>query len=318
MTETPLPDPTGGAVCPGPRPTLLVTGMSGAGRSTSLRALEDVGYEVVDNLPLSLLPVAARMRGGDGAPLAVGVDARSRSFSVDRLIAALDYLCVELSPKPLLLFIDCDDVSLQRRFTENRSRHPLAQDRPLMDGLRAERELLAPLKQRADHVIDTSNFDSRRLRGLIQRLGAPDGAPLVVSVLSFSFREGLPREADFVFDARFLRNPHYDPELRPLDGRNPRVADYVAADPDFAGVFENLRRLLEPLLPRYRAEGKSYLTLAIGCTGGRHRSVFIAERLTGWLIEIGVAASVFHRDVERETTRRAAPSDDVGARLNAP
>jgi UPF0042 nucleotide-binding protein len=191
---------------------------------------------------------------------------------------------------------------LVRRFTETRRRHPLAQDRPVLDGIQAERRLMQPLRGRADLLFDTSLLAPAEFRRLLAghlSLAGASGLGMMTFVTSFSFRQGLPREADLVLDVRFLQNPHYDPLLKPLSGRDPEVARYVERDPGFAGFFAGLTAWLGPLLPRYEAEGKTYLTLAVGCTGGRHRSVFVAERLAQWLAGLGRPVVLAHRDLER-------------------
>ena len=203
-----------------------------------------------------------------------------------------------------MLFIDCDDETLCRRYTETRRRHPLAIDRPLIDGIHHERDLVSPLRSRADLVIDTTSLPPGELKRMLSGYFGLDSKPgLVVFVTSFSYRKGLPREADLVFDARFLSNPHYDPALRPLTGRDPRVAAHVEEDVGFAQFFNTLVDLLGPLLPRFAAEGKSYLTIAVGCTGGRHRSVVITEKLTHWLRENGQRVDLRHRELEEEDNK---------------
>jgi len=200
-----------------------------------------------------------------------------------------------------LVFLDCEDEVLRRRFTETRRRHPLALDRPVVDGIVRERQLISPLRDRADWVIDTSGLAIADLKRMLQAGAAPGQSPaLAVFVVSFAYRNGLPRDADLVFDVRFLRNPHYVPKLRALSGRDPEVRDYVETDPSFAPWFDRLTALLRPLLPRFEEEGKSYLTVAIGCTGGRHRSVTIAERLAAWFAAQGRRAELSHRDLDRE------------------
>ncbi|HIP80578.1 MAG TPA: RNase adapter RapZ [Kiloniellaceae bacterium] len=284
---------------------VLVTGMSGAGRSTALRILEDEGYEAIDNLPLSLLDAVVG-EVGLKRPIAVGVDIRTRDFAVGPVLDQLDALARSPRFATTLLFVDCEDEVLGRRFTETRRRHPLAQDRPVADGIAAERRLVAPLRERADMMIDSSRLTPADFRAqLLGHVGLAGGAGMTVFVTSFSFRQGLPREADLVFDVRFLANPHYDPALRPLSGRDEAVAGYVARDPGFAPFFDHLTRMLAPLLPRYEREGKSYLTIAIGCTGGRHRSVFTAERLAAWLAEEGRPVHLGHRDIARDPQRAA-------------
>lgn len=298
MSPAPLP--------PGARqPVVVVTGLSGAGLSTALKCLEDLGYEAVDNLRLSLLAhLVAQSGSGDRAagvrPLAVGIDSRTRDFSAQALVAELERLRLDPDLDVRLLFMDAADEALRRRYTETRRPHPLALDRPVPDGISLERGLLAPLLDHADVVIDTTHLsihDVRRLLGGHFRL---DMVPtLQVFVTSFSFRHGVPREADLVFDVRFLANPHWEPGLRPLSGNDAAVGAYVEADPDYAEFFANLTRLLAPLLPRYSHEGKHYLTVAIGCTGGRHRSVFIANQLSDWLKTQGLRVGTAHRDLDR-------------------
>lgn len=286
---------------------VLVTGMSGAGRSTTLRVLEDEGYEAIDNLPLSLLDAVVNEVGLQ-RPVAVGVDIRNRDFAVAPVLEQIRRLAGDPRFDLTLLFIDCDDEVLGRRYTETRRRHPLAQGRPVADGIALERRLVAPLRERADLVIDSSQLAPGELRRqLLGRFGLSGTPGMAVFLTSFSYRHGLPREADLVFDVRFLTNPHYDPVLRPLSGRDEAVADYVARDPDFAPFFGQLTAMLEGLLPRYEREGKSYLTIALGCTGGRHRSVFVAERLAAWLGERGRAVHLAHRDLAREPARTAGP-----------
>jgi RNase adapter protein RapZ len=279
---------------------VLITGMAGAGRSTALKALEDIGYEAVDNLPLKLLPALIREAGN--RPVAVGIDSRTRDFAVSSVIEELDSLKQDPALQVRLIFLDCEDELLRRRFTETRRRHPLALDRPVMDGIIRDRELISPLRDRADWVIDTSGLAIADVRRMLQGTTAPgENTALAVFLVSFAYRHGLPRDADLVFDVRFLRNPHYVPELRPRTGRDPEVRDYVEADPAFGPWFERLTELLRPLLPRFEDEGKSYLTVAIGCTGGRHRSVTVAERLAAWFTAQGRRAELRHRDLEGES-----------------
>ena len=288
------------------RPTrlVLVTGMSGAGRSTALRVLEDEGYEAIDNLPLSLLDEVVNEVGLQ-RPIAVGVDIRNRDFAVGPVLEQLDRLAANPRFAITLLFFDCDDEVLGRRFTETRRRHPLAQGRPVADGIAVERRLVAPLRERADMMIDSSYLTPADLRQqLLGRFGLEGTLGMSVFVTSFSFRQGLPREADLVFDVRFLANPHYDPELKPFSGRDAAVAAYVERDPGFRPFFEQLTAMLGGLLPRYEREGKSYLTIAVGCTGGRHRSVFVAERLAAWIGAEGRQVHLAHRDIAREPARK--------------
>jgi RNase adapter protein RapZ len=277
-------------------PLILVTGLSGAGHSSALRALEDLGYEAVDNLPLTLLNAPA----GFDRPVALGIDSRTRGFSADALLERVDRLRSDPGLAVTLLFLTCSDEVLQRRFTETRRRHPLALDRPVADGIRQERLLLERLGDEADLVIDSTDLSVADLKRLMQGHYALDRRPgLAIAVTSFSYRYGLPREADLVFDVRFLSNPHYRDELRPLTGRDAAVGRHIEADPAYGPFFAHLTDLLLPLLPGYEREGKSYLTLAVGCTGGRHRSVYVAERLAAWLAAQGRKVDLRHRDVAR-------------------
>jgi RNase adapter protein RapZ len=284
------------------RPVVVVTGMSGAGLSTALKCLEDLGYEAVDNLPMNM--VDALVEQGDLAsrPVAITVDARTRHFSSDALTTHIHTLASRSDLAVRLVFLECADEILQRRYTETRRRHPLAVDRPVADGILRERTLLAPLKERADVTIDTSLLSIHDLRRILAGHFKLSAEPtLHVFVTSFSFRQGVPREADLVFDVRFLTNPHYDPRLRPMTGLDEPVAARVAEDPDYEDFFRHLTSLLQPLLPRYNQEGKSYLTIAVGCTGGRHRSVFVAETLARWLGGQGYKVGLTHRDLDRSS-----------------
>ena len=277
-------------------PLILVTGLSGAGHSTALRALEDLGYEAVDNLPLSFLITPESI----DRPMAVAVDSRTRGFSPEALLERIERLRADPTLKVSLVFLTCSDEVLQRRYTETRRRHPMAQDRPVADGIRQERLLLDGLSAAADLVIDSSDLAIADLKRLMQgHFGLERQPGLAIAVMSFSYRHGLPREADLVFDARFLANPHYRPELRDLTGRDAAVGRHVEADPAFGRFFGDLTDMLVPLLPGFEREGKSYLTLAVGCTGGRHRSVFVAERLAAWLTSQGRPVSLRHRDIAR-------------------
>jgi len=292
---------------PPSRRVVAITGMSGAGLSTALKVLEDLGYEAVDNLPLSLVPALVEQAEAAGDPVAVVVDSRNRSFEAARLRAVLDALRADPGRDVRLLFLDASDEVLQQRFTETRRRHPLAVDRPVTDGIQRERALVGSLRDDATLVVDSSALSLPDFRRLMQGHFDPAGrSGLFVFVQSFSYRLGIPREADLVFDVRFLDNPHYDPVLRPLTGRDPAVGEAIRRDPDYHGFWANLTALLGPLLPRYAREGKSYLTIAVGCTGGRHRSVFVAERLREWLAGLGHRVALAHRDTDRGPARPAA------------
>jgi UPF0042 nucleotide-binding protein len=284
---------------------ILVSGVSGAGKSSALRQLEDLGYEAVDNMPMSL--VERLVLGGDGDtgmsesnPLAIGIDIRTRDFDASKLMSLLDQLHNASNVDVHLVFLDCDDEVLGRRFEETRRRHPLAADRQVSDGLRLERQIMEPVRARADTVIDTSDFILGDLKMRLEQAFAIEDDPgLAIFVMSFSFKRGIPRDADLVFDVRFLKNPHYDADLRPLTGQSPDVQAFVSTDPAFNGFFANLTAMLLPLLPRYRAEGKSYLTIAFGCTGGKHRSVFLTERLAASFEANGWPARIRHRDLDK-------------------
>lgn len=287
---------------------VVVSGLSGAGKTTALKLLEDYGYEAVDNLPLALLrrlAVADETGSAEHQPrraIAVGIDCRTRDFQPDQLIALLGELRQRDDLAVQLLYFDCVDDVLLKRFTATRRRHPLAGDRPVADGIAAERRLMLPLRAAADLVIDTSTAALPELRQTLAAQFALDALPgLSIMVLSFSYKQGLPREADLVFDVRFLRNPHYDEVLRPQTGTEPAVASYVTADPGYADFFGRLRDMIDALLPRYTEEGKRYLTIAIGCTGGKHRSVVVAEALGKHLRESGQRVDIRHRDRDLAT-----------------
>ena len=285
------------------RPFVLITGMSGAGRGTALHALEDLGYVAVDNVPLPLLGDLVRSTSGAlgeiAAPLAFGVDTRTYGFDPHDLQRRLRELRLRADLAPRLLFLDCETETLRRRYTETRRPHPLAPDRPVTDGIADERRLIMDLRDSADVSIDTSALTPHQFKQLLAGHFAIGGVTgMRISVMSFSFRRGLPREADLVFDVRFLKNPHYDPMLKPLTGVDPEVVAFIATDPDFEPFMGRLEGMIGPLLPRFDAEGKSYLTVAVGCTGGRHRSVAIAERLAGWLRGAGRSVTLSHRDVD--------------------
>jgi UPF0042 nucleotide-binding protein len=292
-----------------PKRLLLVTGLSGAGKSTVLNTLEDVGWEVVENLPLSLLShlLATPPSAGsaDDRPLAIGLDSRTRGFDARKIVDQVKALAKDRNHPVETVYLDCAGAELVRRYSETRRRHPLATDRPATDGIAEERELMAPLRRWADHVIDTTDTDANALRQQVRtRFGAGADVP-TLSVLSFGFARGLPRNADLVFDMRFLRNPHWQTDLRPLTGLDDPVAGFITGDPAYEDAVSRMEELILTLLPRYRAEGKSYVTVAFGCTGGRHRSVHVAHRVAARLRAAGFSPTVEHRDL-------ALPSrDDV-------
>ena len=283
---------------------LLVTGMSGAGKSTVLDALEDMGWDCVDNLPTALLDAfvhgerAARQK----MPVAVGMDVRSRGFDAKALPALLKSIA---GVTPEILYLDCAGAELMRRFGETRRRHPLAPDRPAEDGIARERGLTAPLRRQADVVLDTTDLTPVELRdALLQRYGGEIDQP-ILTLASFGFARGISRAADLVFDMRFIANPHWIDQLRPLTGENREVQAYVAADPAWTPTLDQIEALLSGLIPRYWAAGKSYLTVAFGCTGGRHRSVAAAAEMALRLHAAGFSPIVRHRDLA------SPPSDTI-------
>jgi UPF0042 nucleotide-binding protein len=285
------------------RPFVLVTGLSGAGRASALRALEDLGYVAVDNVPLPLLGDLMRSTAGSpgemAAPLAFGVDTRTYGFDAKNLVRRLQQLRQRPDLAARLLYLDCDTETLQRRYTESRRPHPMAPDRPVVDGIVDERKQIGWMRDSADIVIDTSSLSPHQFKQVLSghfTLGNQVG--MRIAVMSFSFRRGLPREADLVFDVRFLKNPHYVPELKPLTGQDRAVVEFIGGDPDYEPFIGRLEGMIGPLLPRFDAEGKSYLTIAVGCTGGRHRSMAVAERLADWLRGEGRSVSLMHRDTE--------------------
>lgn len=285
------------------RPFVVVSGLSGAGRVTALSALADMGYVAVDNMPLSLFGDLVRSTTGkpgeEAPPLAFGIDTRTFGFDPRVLVERVRELRKHPSLAVRLLFLEADTETLQRRYTESRRPHPVAPDRPVVDGIEQERSQIGFMRDHADVRIDTSGLSPHRLKQILTGHFALGPAPGVrISVMSFSFRRGLPREADLVFDARFLKNPHYEPTLRALTGRDAAVAAFVATDPDYGPFVDRLKALIGPLLPRFDAEGKSYLTIAVGCTGGRHRSVALAEELAEWLRSAGRSVTLSHRDAE--------------------
>jgi UPF0042 nucleotide-binding protein len=287
------------------RRLVLVTGMSGGGKASILRALEDLGYEAVDNPPL---PLIESLVAGTARRLAIGVDARTHGFDAARVLDVMDKLRANPALDPTLVYAWASRDALMRRYTETRRRHPLAPQGLVSDGIEAEEALTAALRTEADLVIDTSGLPVPELRLMIDRRfgdeSRADGkAGLLVALISFAFPGGLPMEADMVFDARFLRNPHYDPILRSRTGLDPDVADFVEADPDYAAFFARIGDLLDLVLPRFVAEGKKVATIAIGCTGGRHRSVHIVERLSRRLDGAGWRLNVAHRELSKQGRR---------------
>lgn len=281
---------------------IVLTGVSGAGKSQAIRALEDLGYFCVDNLPVLLLPTMAELTmRSDGAiaKAAVVIDVREGAM-LARFPKLYRQLKRVVGLRPMLIFLDANDETLVRRFSETRRPHPLGRDSSTVEGIASERRMLAPIRTIADEVIDTSSMTVHELRKAF--MASPRGGPRaqgpLVTLLSFGFKHGVPPDADLVFDARFLPNPHFVPALRPQTGKNRSVVAFLKKFPDTGEFLARVASLLEFLLPRYATEGKSYITVAVGCTGGRHRSVFLAEALRTRLADLsGLRFRVRHRDI---------------------
>lgn len=283
---------------------VLITGPSGAGRSTAIHALEDLGFEVIDNLPLSLVP---RLIDGPtlGRPIALGLDVRNRDFNSTALIELIDTLTRDPRVSLELIYLDCDPSELIRRYSQTRRRHPLAPMETPTEGIDREIDLLGPIRVRADHLIDTSEMSPHDLKAeIIKWFDRGVAEHMAVSVQSFSYKRGLPRGLDMVFDCRFLTNPYWQADLRSKDGRDPSVAAHIETDPRFADFFQRLQGLVLMLLPAHLEEGKAHLSIGFGCTGGQHRSVAVAEKLGKVLAEAGWPVSKRHRELERKA---AAP-----------
>jgi UPF0042 nucleotide-binding protein len=287
---------------------VLVTGMSGAGKSTVLDALEDMGWDTVDNLPADLLSEFVHGDQCRTVPVAIGMDVRSRGFDaalLPELIGSIDGV------EPEILFLDCRSSELMRRFDKTRRRHPLAQDRPAEDGIARERQLLEPLRAAADAVIDTTDLTPVELGEELRRRFGTD-SERVLTLVSFGFGQGISRTADLVFDMRFLANPHWVDELRPLTGKDKAVRDYVERDPAWTDSMDRIEALLTEWIPRYWAAGKSYLTIAFGCTGGRHRSVAAAVEMAERLRAAGFTPNIRHRDLA------STPNDRIEDKAGRP
>nr|WP_206377356.1 RNase adapter RapZ [Sphingobium sp. TB-6] len=294
---------------------MLVSGLSGAGKTTALKTLEDMGWEVVDNLPLVLLgrlldtPLPEGHNEGIDRPLALGIDARTRGFDAGAIVQRIKALRSRHGHDVETLFLDCSDAELERRFAETRRRHPLAADRPAAHGIARERELTEPLRRWANQVIDTSSLSSNGLQQEIRNRFSREGlSDPVLTIMSFGYSRGVPLSADLMFDMRFLRNPHWEDALRPKTGLDPDVAAYIMEDPAYEEAIGRIEQLLTLLLPRYAGGGKSYITVAFGCTGGRHRSVHVTERVARYLQDAGFSPTVSHRNME------SAPQDALEKR----
>lgn len=287
---------------PLPKSILIVTGLSGAGKSSTLRTLEDLGWEVVDNLPLALLdrllaaPTPEGYASDEARPLAIGIDSRTRGFDAKAIVRRVERLKNDHEHVEML-FLDCSDSVLERRYAETRRRHPLAQDRPAADGIARERELMEPLRNAADHLIDSSDLAVNGLQTEIRQRFA-GSFESTLTLLSFGFSRGVPRNADLVFDVRFLRNPFWDEALRDSTGQDEAVAAYVRDDSLYETAVGQIETLLRTVLPRYSESGKSYVTVAFGCTGGRHRSVCVAEDIGERLRRAGFSPTISHRNLE--------------------
>jgi UPF0042 nucleotide-binding protein len=281
---------------------VVLTGLSGSGKSQAIRALEDLGYFCVDNLPVALLPMLAELTlraGTEISRAAVVIDAREGKM-LDELPPVLRRLKALPRLNPVLIFLDASDEVLVRRFSETRRPHPLAPNRSAIEGIREERARMNPLRRLADHVVDTSSMTVHELRHAFRNVesGASPGSQLVVTVLSFGFKHGIPVDSDLLFDVRFLPNPHFVPKLRAHTGRDPEVKAFLDKSPATHDFLEHTLNLLRFLIPQYVTEGKTYLTIGVGCTGGRHRSVMIAEAIKKGLAGLeGVQTRVRHRDI---------------------
>jgi UPF0042 nucleotide-binding protein len=282
---------------------VVITGMSGAGKSFAIKCFEDMGYFCVDNLPTTLIPTFSDLVARSMQKIrrvALGVDVREGEY-LSHLLDALQALKARRHAVEVL-FIEAGDEALVRRYHETRRRHPLAGDGHVLDAIRAERKALAHMREIADRIVDTSALTVHQFRDLLVELyGAPKTrAGLATMLISFGFKHGIPIDADLVFDVRFLANPHFVDNLRALDGRDARVREFIMRHPESRELLARLQDLLRFLLPAYEREGKAYLTIAVGCTGGRHRSVAVVEELKPFLDELGLAPSVVHRDLDRE------------------
>ena len=298
MSETPAPDHIDPPISGGQQRILLVTGLAGAGKSTALQVLEDLGWETIDNFPVRLLKRLLQKPDGQNDMLAIGFDSRTRGFAPARIIELVKDLTDRSDLSVSTLFLDCASGELERRYNETRRRHPMAGEQPLLEGIRAERELLDPLRRWADMVLDTSGFSANQLQQHVRELfGEKSGQPINITISSFGFARGMPPLADLVFDMRYLDNPHWVDGLREQTGLDEPVGQHIAADPAFQQSYSKIRDLILTLLPLYAAQGKSYVHIAFGCTGGRHRSVYSAERMVEDLRGAGFSPTVRHRNL---------------------
>lgn len=285
---------------------LIVSGLSGAGKSTALEVLEDLGWETIDNVPVRLLEGLLATGPANGTPLAIGIDSRTRGYDPAAILGLIDRTGADAE----ILFLDASPDVIQRRYNETRRPHPMGRDRQIADAIRAEREVLSPLRRRAGMMLDTSGYGVNDLQQVMRnQFGDAAGQAMAITVTSFGFARGMPPLADLVFDMRFLDNPHWDPVLRPQTGLDDAVGDHIAQDPAFAPSFERITATVLELLPHYAAQGRAYLTIAFGCTGGKHRSVYSAERMGDALRDAGYEPSIRHRDLDtgkQARTKRTA------------
>lgn len=285
------------------KPVLLVTGLSGAGKSTALKTLEDIGWETIDNFPFRLVERLLKTppsssRGDSDPPLAIGFDSRTRGFEPDKLVKSVKRLQKKQDYQITTLYLDCAGGELERRYSETRRRHPLALDRPAKQGIALERTMLAPFRRWADHVIDTTDLTANDLqRQIRQQFTLDKDAVTTITLTSFGFSRGIPNNIDLLFDVRFLANPFWDPELKLKTGLDAEVAEYISKDPSYAEAIDKILDMLKFLLPRYQEAGKAYVNIGLGCTGGRHRSVHVAERLSKDLRASGFSPNVLHRNL---------------------
>lgn len=281
------------------RQLVLITGPSGAGRTTAINALEDLGFEAIDNLPLRLVAALVDSAGHD-RPMVLGLDPRNRDFSTAALLDVIAMLSARSELDFTTVYLDADAAVLLRRYSETRRRHPMAPAESPELGVKRELDLMRAIREEADVVIDTSELNVHQLKAEVERIFASGGRDLAVTIHSFSYKRGLPRSADMVFDVRFLANPYWEPALRACNGQDKPVQEYVRADPRFADFLKRVLDLTRSLLPAYRAEGKSHFSIAFGCTGGHHRSVTLAETLAEALAEDGQQVSIRHRELQSQ------------------
>lgn len=293
---------------------LLVSGLSGAGKSTALRTLEDIGWEAVDNIPIrlisGLMETPSSIHGAD-RPLALGFDSRTRGIEAATLVHQIKLLEKNKNYKIRTLFLDCNGNELERRYAETRRRHPLGYDRPASDGIAQERQLLESYRRWSEVLIDTSKMSVNDLQTEVREKFSLESSPRMnMSLTSFGFSRGVPNNVDLVFDMRFLRNPHWDDTLRPLTGLDANVSAYIQADPEYEPTVSKMYDLLCHILPLYEKQGKAYVNIAFGCTGGRHRSVNITETFAKLLQKAGFSPNIFHRNISSRVIESLEGSPD--------